>query len=139
MDSQVEVAIKSCITCQTHDKTAVTQVPPLQPVQLFNAAWEKLTIDIGPLDNGQMDYHHAITLIDYFSKLPGVAFTYQVPSATVTKFLTAIFSREGNLWELISDNISQFVSTEFEIWADVKPTCRLTVTRQMEQFQKRDV
>ena len=115
MDSQVEVAIKSCITCQMHNKTAVTPVPPLQPVPLPDVAWEKLAIDIvGPLDNGQMDSRNAITLIDYFSKWPEVAFTSQVTSATVINFLTTVFSCEGNPWELISDNGSQFVSTEFE-------------------------
>jgi len=62
MDSHVEFAIKSCNTCQMHDKTAVTRDPPLQPVPLPNAAWEKLAIDIvGPLDKGQMDCRYAIT------------------------------------------------------------------------------
>jgi len=90
-----------------HDKTAVTRVPPLQPVPLPNAAWEKLAIDIvGPLDKGQMDCRYAITWIDYFSKWPEVTSTSQVTSATVIKFLTTVFGREGNLWELISDNES---------------------------------
>jgi len=76
---------------------------------------EKLAIDIvGPLDNGQMDCRYAITLIDYFSKWPEVAFTSQVTSATVIKFLTTVFSREGNPRELISDKGCQFVLTEFE-------------------------
>ena len=87
----------------------------LHPVPLPNAAWENFAIDtVGPLDNGQMDCRYTMTLIDYFSKWPEVSFTSQVTSATVIKFLTAVFSREGNPWELISDNGSQFVSTEFE-------------------------
>ena len=69
---------------------------------------------MGPLDNDQMDCCDAITLTDYFSKLPEVAFTSQVTSAAVIKFLTPVFSRDGNPQELISDNGSQFVSTEFE-------------------------
>ena len=98
-----------------HDKTAVPQVSPLQPVPLPNAAWEKLAIDIvGPLDNGRMDCHNVITLIDSFSKWPEVAFTSQITSPAVIKFLTIVFSREGNPWELISDNGSQLDSTEFE-------------------------
>lgn len=32
MDGQVETAIKMCVTCQSHDKSAVTHNPPLQPV-----------------------------------------------------------------------------------------------------------
>ena len=56
----------------------------------------------------------AITLIDYFSKWPEIAFISQVISTTVIKFLSTVFRREGNPQELISDNGSQFTSQEFE-------------------------
>ncbi|CAM4454914.1 unnamed protein product [Lepidochelys kempii] len=85
---------KSCVTCQIHDKTAVTCTPPLQPVPLPESAWEKVAIDIvGPFDTAPSDCHYAITLIDYFSKWPEVVFTSQISSATVIKFLSSVFSR----------------------------------------------
>ncbi|CAM5091596.1 unnamed protein product [Eretmochelys imbricata] len=115
MDSQTEALIKSCVICQMHDKTAVTCTPPLQPVPLPESAWEKVAIDlVGPFDIAPIDCCYAITLIDYFSKWPEVVFTSQISSATVIKFLSSVFSREGNPKELVSDNGSQFTSLEFE-------------------------
>jgi len=98
-----------------HDNVAVTQMPPLQPVPLPSAAWEKLAMDIvRPLDKAPTDSRYAITLIDYFSRWLEVALTSQVTSAAVITFLTTVFSHRGNLQELVSDNSSQFVSAEFE-------------------------
>ncbi|CAM5079093.1 unnamed protein product [Natator depressus] len=115
MDSQTEALIKSCVTCQMHDKTAVTCTPPLQPVPLPESAWEKVAIDIvGPFDTAPIDFRYVITSTDYFSKWPEVAFTSQISSATVIKFLSSVFSREGNPKELVSNNGSQFTSLEFE-------------------------
>ncbi|CAM4665226.1 unnamed protein product [Lepidochelys kempii] len=41
MDSQTEALIKSHVTCQMHDKRAMTCTPPLQPVPLPESAWGK--------------------------------------------------------------------------------------------------
>ncbi len=41
--------------------------------------------------------------------LPEIAFAPDVTSATVVKFISAVFSREGNPLELVTDNGSQFV------------------------------
>ncbi|KAJ8337405.1 hypothetical protein SKAU_G00386250 [Synaphobranchus kaupii] len=93
MTTQVETAIKSCVTCSQHDKTAITHVSPLQPVPLPNAAWEKLAI-VGPFHTAPLDCRYAVMLIDYFSRWPEVAFFSEVTSATVIKFLSTVFSRE---------------------------------------------
>ncbi|CAM4711930.1 unnamed protein product [Lepidochelys kempii] len=115
MDSQTEALIKSCVTCQMHDKTAVICIPPLQPVPFPESAWEKVVIDIvGPFDTSPIDCHYAITLIDYFSKWPEVAFTSQISSAPVIKFLPSLLKTEENAKELVSDNGSHFTSLEFE-------------------------
>lgn len=115
MDCQVENAIKSCSTCLQHDKTANTHVAPLCPVPTPTTAWEKLAIDVvGPLNIAPQGCRYAMTLIDYYSKWPEIAFAPDVTSATVVKFLSAALSREGNPLELVTDNGSQFVSAEFE-------------------------
>ncbi|KAI2648189.1 hypothetical protein H4Q32_018215 [Labeo rohita] len=117
MDAQVETAIKSCITCQSHAKTAVVRTPPLQPVPLPNGAWDKLAIDIvGPFDMAPTDCRFAVTLVDYFSKWPEIAFMPQITSLAVIQFLSMIFSREGDPQELVSDHGSQFMSHEFEMF-----------------------
>uniref|UniRef100_A0A803K669 Gypsy retrotransposon integrase-like protein 1 n=1 Tax=Xenopus tropicalis TaxID=8364 RepID=A0A803K669_XENTR len=117
MDADVVTAIHSCVTCQNHDKTAITHTPPLQPVPFPDSAWEKLAIDIvGPFTDATIDCRFAITLIDYYSKRPEIAFVSHITSATVITFLSTVFSREGNPKELISDNGPQFVSSEFEFF-----------------------
>ncbi len=114
MDCQVENAIKSCPTCLQR-KTANTHVDPLCPVPTPTMTWEKLAIDVvGPLNNAPQGCRFAMTLIDYYSKGPEIAFATDVTSVTVVKFLSALFSREGNPLELVTDNGSQFVSAEFE-------------------------
>ncbi|KAF7651807.1 hypothetical protein LDENG_00105200 [Lucifuga dentata] len=115
MDAQVEAAIKACVTCQSHDKSAITHTPPLQPVPYPEGAWEKLAIDVvGPFDKAPIDCCYAITLIDYHSKWPEIAFVPHVTSQTVIQLLSTVFSREGDPRDLVLDNGSQFVSQEFE-------------------------
>uniref|UniRef100_A0AAR2KIN6 Gypsy retrotransposon integrase-like protein 1 n=1 Tax=Pygocentrus nattereri TaxID=42514 RepID=A0AAR2KIN6_PYGNA len=116
MNLQVENAIKTCTTCLQHDKTAITHTAPLHPVPIPKAAWEKVAIDIvGPFHHAVHDCRYAMTLIDYYSKWPEVAFASEVTSATVITFLSVVFSREGNPREVVSDNGPQFISSEFEI------------------------
>ena len=115
MDAQVEAAIKACITCQSYDKSALTHTTPLQPVPYPEGTWEKVTIDVvGPFDKAPIDCRFAIRFIDYHSKWPELTFVPHVTSRTVIQFLSAVFSREGDPKELVSDNSSQFVSQEFD-------------------------
>ncbi|KAL1269112.1 hypothetical protein QQF64_031401 [Cirrhinus molitorella] len=130
MDAQVESAIKSCITCQSHDKTAVVRTLPLQPLQgytLPDGAWEKFAIDIvEPFDMAPADCRFAVTLVDYFSKWPEIAFIPQVTSLAVIQFLSTVFSHEGDPQELISDHDSQFMSCEFEMFLRNRGTVHRT-------------
>ncbi|KAI4903715.1 hypothetical protein NFI96_030773, partial [Prochilodus magdalenae] len=83
-------------------------------IPLPTAAWEKVSVDIiGPFEKAPPECRFAISLVDYFSKWPEVAFAPRVDTATIIQFLTAIFSREGNPRTLISDNGPQFLSAEF--------------------------
>lgn len=79
MDYDVHSNIASCFTCQSCDKTAQMCLAPLQPFQ-------KVAIDIaGPFVGDTHDF--AITMVDYYSKWPEVAFT-----SNVTKFLPKLQS-----------------------------------------------
>ena len=117
MDKQVYIAIKSCLTCQSLDKTTITRPAPLQPVQLPDKPWQKLAIDIvGKFEIATNDCKYAIVLMDYYSKWPEVCFVNNVTSDTVIEFLQTLFAREGFCKELVTDNGSQFVSATFSIF-----------------------
>uniref|UniRef100_A0A3P9H5V6 Gypsy retrotransposon integrase-like protein 1 n=1 Tax=Oryzias latipes TaxID=8090 RepID=A0A3P9H5V6_ORYLA len=114
MDLCVEETIKACVTCQLNDKSAKIHPAPLHPIPFPDAPWQKVGIDIvGPFDSAAGDCRYAITLIDYYTKWPEVAFTPSITTSAITTFLSTIFSRFGNPTELISDNGTQFTSTEF--------------------------
>ncbi len=56
MDRQVEIIVKSCITCQFNDKSVKQTKAPIQPVQFPESAWSKVGIDIvGPFERASMD------------------------------------------------------------------------------------
>lgn len=87
---------------------------PLQPVPYPSGHWEKVAVDIvGPFETTTWDCRYMITLIDYHSKWPEVAFTSLITTQNVIKFLTSVFSRFGNPQYLVSDNGCQFRSVEF--------------------------
>lgn len=110
----IETLIRNCTSCRQNDKSTVTHNAPLQSVPLPAAAWEKVSVDIvGPFKIAPADCRFAITLADYYSKWPEVAFAPRADTATVIQFLTTVFSQEGNPKELLSDNGPQFVSAEF--------------------------
>ena len=114
MDCHIETMIKNCTTCRQNDKSTVTHDAPLQPVPLPSAAWEKVSVDIvGPFEIAPPDCRFAITMVDYYSKWPEVAFAPRADTATIIQFLTTVFSREGNPKDLISDNGPQFLSADF--------------------------
>ncbi|KAI2664029.1 hypothetical protein H4Q32_002146 [Labeo rohita] len=114
MDHSAQSAITSYQLCQAHDKSAKTHRPPLQPVPLPAAPWLKVGLDIvGPFKLGTWDCRYALTLVDYYSKWPEIAFTSNVTTDNVTDFLATTFSRFGNPVEIVTDNGVQFTSLTF--------------------------
>ncbi|KAK7884454.1 hypothetical protein WMY93_027577 [Mugilogobius chulae] len=114
MDSLVYNVLSSCTVCQKCDKTAKATPAPLQPVEFPEGPFQHVAVDIvGPFERGPQDCRFAITLVDYFSKWPEVAFTSNATTATVLTFLSAVFSREGNPCAITTDNGPQFTSCDF--------------------------
>ncbi|KAL0160057.1 hypothetical protein M9458_043782, partial [Cirrhinus mrigala] len=114
IDCLVKEYIQACQLCLSSDKTANTSAAPLQPVPFPSTPWDKVAIDVvGPFDTAVWDCRYALTLIDYHSKWPEVAFTSFVTTHNVITFLTSVFSRYGNPRTIVSDNGTQFTSAEF--------------------------
>ncbi len=114
MDMCVQESISACVTCQMNDKSAKTHAAPLQPIPLPDGPWQKVGIDIVvPNESANWDCRYTVTLIDYYTKWPEVAFTPSITTTAIPTFLSTLFSRFGNPTELIRDNGTQFTSSEF--------------------------
>ncbi|KAJ8266913.1 hypothetical protein GJAV_G00136100 [Gymnothorax javanicus] len=112
MDDQVNSQIKTCVLCQSSDKSAA---PSTEPVEYPSQPWEKPGIDVvGPFKTATPLCRFALTLTDYHSKWPEVAFTSSATTANITTFLNSVFSWLGNPLSIVSDNGPQFLSAEFE-------------------------
>lgn len=69
MDDHVEQPVKTCVVCQSCDKSARPTAAPMQPVAFPDNPWEKIATDIiGPFEQAPIDFRYAVTLIDYHSK-----------------------------------------------------------------------
>lgn len=111
MDFQVQSTISTCIPCQSNDKSAVTHPAPLLPVQFPEGPWKKLGLDIvGPFETATPGCRYAITLTDYHSKWPELAFASITTAEDVIKFLSTAFSLHGNPECIVTDNGTQFTS-----------------------------
>ncbi|XP_064470157.1 uncharacterized protein K02A2.6-like [Ornithodoros turicata] len=69
---------------------------------------------VGPFDRAPHECRYAITLIDYYSRWPEIAFVPSITSQSVINFLLQVFSREGYPTILVTDNGPQFRSQLFE-------------------------
>lgn len=79
----------------------------------------KLGLDIvGPFETAAYDCRYAITLTDYYSKWPEVAFTPSITTSVVIGFLNSVFSRHGNPECLVTDNGPQLTSSIFTAFLD---------------------
>lgn len=84
MDESVMHFISSCHLCQASDKTAKVHSAPLQPVSFPAEPWRKLAMDVvGPFESASWDCRYALTLMDYHSKWPEVAFVSSVSAKQV--------------------------------------------------------
>lgn len=82
------------------------------PISLY--PWEKFGLDIVSLfELGTWDCRYTLTLVDYHSKWPEIAFTSNVTTDSVTDFLAITFSHFGNPMDIVTDNCVQFTSLAF--------------------------
>ncbi len=114
IDCLVKKHIQACQLCLSSDKTTKTSAEPLQPVPFPPVPWDKVAIDVvGPFETAVWDCRFTLTLIDYHSKWPEVAFTASITTQNVITFLSSVFSRYGNPRTIVSDNGPQFTSADF--------------------------
>jgi transposase InsO family protein len=115
IDRDVECFVRNCQPCIVSGKSIKPQPAPLKPIEWPSGPWRKIAVDIaGEFQAAPPHQRFLLVTVDLYSKWPEVMFCSTITTATVTKFLTLLFSRFGLVDEIITDNGKQLVSAEFE-------------------------
>jgi transposase InsO family protein len=113
VDKDIENMCKQCETCLLTKTHSIE--PPLEPIQLPEQPWVKVSIDIsGPFQVAPQNYLYLLVVVDMLSGWPEVQGASQVTTETVIRFLDKLAATWGYPKELLSDNGSQFTSAEFQ-------------------------
>lgn len=107
MARDVERAVLACETCQRHRVAPARE--PLQPHAVPELPWEVLAGDIFEFRGKQY-----LLVVDYFSKFVEISHLGNLQSSTVIESLKQMFSRHGIPKKIITDNGTQFTSSEFK-------------------------
>nr|AAK43513.1 putative gag-pol precursor [Oryza sativa Japonica Group]AAP54915.1 retrotransposon protein, putative, Ty3-gypsy subclass [Oryza sativa Japonica Group] len=106
--------VQRCEACQFHSKHTKLPAQALQTIPLTwpFSCWG---LDIlGPFPRGQGGYRFLFVAIDKFTKWIEAVPTGEIKADNAIKFIRGIFCRYGLLHRIITDNGSQFISTDFQ-------------------------
>ena len=106
----VDDLIESCHTCQ------MSSMPPREPSvtisKLPDGPWKKVGLDLsGPYGSNN---EYVLAIIDYYSRFPIAEIIQSTSSATIINKLRQTFAMHGLVEEILTDNASSLVSSEFE-------------------------
>ena len=114
MHSSVEAVVRQCSVCIAADKTVKPVRASIQPVEYPMRPWSKLAIDImGPFAVAPIHQKNVLVANCYCSRWPEVHLCGDVTTRTVIRWLKHLFARFGIPEEIVTDNGSQFTSSEF--------------------------
>ena len=106
-DKAVERVAKACVACQLA-KNAPAKAP-LHPWAWPTSPWERIHVDFAGPFLGKM----LLVVMDAHSKWPEVCIMTTTTTAKTIAVLREIFSRNGLLRQLVSDNVPQFIAEDF--------------------------
>lgn len=107
MDKDIEQIVKACRGCQLAAKAPPVKIIPWPKTDV---PWTRLHIDYA----GPMNGHHYLIVVDSYSKWPEIFKCKHPTSTTTIKVLDELFSRFGVPKTIVSDNGTQFTSSEFK-------------------------
>ena len=108
MDSRLEEKVKSCVTCQSHQKKPPSS--PLHPWEWPGRPWSRVHVDYAGPFMGKM----FLLIIDAHSKWMDIHCVNSATSSTTIEKLRTSFASHGLPEIVVSDNGSNFVSSEFK-------------------------
>ena len=106
----IQEAVRQCSVCA---KLHAPNKEPMIPSVLPEYPWQKLGSDLFELQG-----KHYLLLVDYFSRYVDIVKLTSTTSGAVISAIKLVFSRHGIPELLISDNGPQYVSKEFEEFAE---------------------
>ncbi|XP_020913141.1 uncharacterized protein K02A2.6 [Exaiptasia diaphana] len=109
ISSNIKELIDNCSVCSKNRKN---HPEPLIPTAMPARPWQKVAADLMEFKKEQY-----LVVIDYYSRYIELARLDRITSKCVIKHMKSIFSRHGVPEILISDNGTNFVSSEFEAFA----------------------
>ena len=106
----IQETVRQCSVCA---KLHTPNKEPMIPSALPEYPWQKLGSDLFELQG-----KHYLLLVDYFSRYVDIVKLTSTTSGAVISAIKSVFSRHGIPELLISDNGPQYVSKEFEEFAE---------------------
>ena len=114
MNKDIENFCRRCPQCTIYQKVG-DRAPMSQVAEKETEPWQRIAIDMtGP--SSVLDGKLLLTIIDLYSRFPEVCVLRKGTSREVIEHLQALFARFGVPRYLVSDNGSNFVSDEFEVF-----------------------
>ena len=107
MDADMEMAVKSCVTCQEHQKLPAKA--PMHPWEWPDRPWARLHIDYAGPVHGKM----ILVVVDAHSKWLEAQVVNTATSQTIIDKLRMLFATHCLPEIVVSDNGLVFTSVEF--------------------------
>lgn len=107
LDADIEVLVSTCQTCQTERNQPV--IAPVHNWSWPNRPWQRIHVDFA-----QKGKYNFLVVTDSFSRWPEIALTSSSTAGKTIEVLRGYFANWGLPDELISDNVPQFVASEFQ-------------------------
>ena len=110
LSTELEELVKNCTECC---KAQVQRAEPLIPSPLPDLPWQKVATDLF-----QWEKNWYVLVVDYYSRYIEIALLNRLTSAEVITRLKSIFARHGIPEIVVSDCGKQYMSEEFQEFAN---------------------
>lgn len=116
MHAHIAKYVYDCETCRANKPSNVVQRAPMGDRILANRPWQSIYIDfVGPMPRSKGGYTYLLVVVDAFSKFVHINPMRVATAKGVIQFLEkTIFLVFGVPEQIISDNGSQFISSEYK-------------------------
>jgi len=107
LDHDIEILVKGCSICSQNSKQPVKA--PLQQWKIPEQPWQRIHIDF----MGKFMSNYFLVIVDAHSKWLEVFIMNNITTLSTINVLRTLFARYGFPEQIVSDNGTQFCSTEF--------------------------